>query len=470
MNYNELLMKVYSKSPQIVQTMGINLMDLHHRMLISSKEYQVWDRLLRKSETWTLSEFQEYQNKHLRRVVFYAYNNISFYKRLYDDYGVNINSIRTIDDLEKLPVIRKEQIINNCDILSKPTKSDIIQHTSGTTGKPLTIRISHSNDVLFKAVSYGRRNVWSNYNSGWIARFVGDRPVKNCNELLLYRKSYIMRRAIFPSYCISLKTLPRIISDLKYLNIEYIWAYPSTAYLIAKYLQMLDVYLPMKGVFYSSEPMYELQKGVITERFKSKCYGFYGQAEEVVSAVECGEGKYHLTMIDGIMEVSLDSGNVPPGDKGFVIATSLHNYAMPLIRYKLGDYTGYQDCDCQCNRISPTIYPIETKMEDFIVTPDGKIISPSLLTFPLKYSNDIIESQVVKTDLNEINVYIVRGERFNEQDAITLRESFKSILGNQMIVNIICTEKIHSTSAFKKRFVINMLGRDYIETAFNETK
>jgi phenylacetate-CoA ligase len=109
-------------------------------------------------------------------------------------------------------------------------------------------------------------------------------------------------------------------------------------------------------------------------------------------------------------------------------------------------------------------------MEDFIVTPEGKIISPSLLTFPLKHSNDIIESQVVQTDLNEVNVYIIRGERFNEQDEITLRESFKPILGNQMIVNIICTEKIHSTSAFKKRFVINKLGRDYIETAFNETK
>src|SRR5690606_35670462 len=113
----------------------------------------------------------------------------------------------------------------------------------------------------------------------------------------------------------------------------------------------------------------------------AKFFGFYGQAEEIISAVECKNGNYHLTMIDGITEIIRNDDPVTYGEKGVVIASSLHNYSMPLIRYALNDYTGLKEGDCECGCSIPMIYPIETKLEDFIITPDGKIISPSLLTF-----------------------------------------------------------------------------------------
>jgi len=464
----ERLMNIYNLSPRVIQTVGINIYELKEWKIRKSKRFKRNLVFLKKTEKWKKEEFIDYQNKHLRNIVEYAYKNVPFYHKLYKKEGIDISKIKTVDDLQKLPIVKKEDIIKYWDsFLSSKREKFTTHHTSGTTGTPLEIRISHSLDVLDKANAY-RRNLWAGYHGEWIARFVGDNPVKDCNDKTLFRKSYVMKRVIFPSYCLSLERMPHILTTLQKLNVKFIQSYPSTAYLLAKFLEKNDEYLSLKAVLYSSEPMYDFQRRLIEERFKTKAFGFYGQAEVVVSALECEEGEYHITMVDGILEIARDGKMMSSGEKGFTIVTSLHNYAMPLIRYALNDYTGYKDDDCACGRNLPLIYPVETKAEDFIVTPDGKIISPSILTFPLKHARGIIESQIVQESLDKIIVNIVPDENYTEKDERYLLNSLKGVLGENIEIETKYVKNIPQTNAFKKRFVINKLGRDYIEKAFRE--
>lgn len=465
---NKLSMELYHRSPKFIQTIGINIFELQERRLRKSNKFYNWTNLLRKTESWRDEDFIRYQNRHLKNIVEYAYKYVPFYHKLYKENGIDISKIQTIDDLEKLPIIKKEDIIKYSNsFLSTKKEKFITRHTSGTTGKPLKARISYNSVVLDKANAY-RRDIWARYDGGWTARFVGDTPVKDCNDKTLFRKSYTTKRVIFPSYCLSLEKLPYILNTLKKQNIEFIQTYPSTAFILAKFLEMSDTYLPLKAVLYSSEPMYDFQRELIEERFKTKVFGFYGQAEGVISALECEKREYHLTMVDGVLEIVKDGKRISQGEKGFSVVTSLHNYAMPLIRYALNDYTGYKNKTCNCDRTSPLIYPIETKLEDFVITPSGKILSPSLLTFPLKDARNVIESQIIQKTIDSIIIKIVPAEGYTNSDELAILNSFKQLLGAEMSIKIEDIKKIYQTKAYKKRFVVNELGGDYVEKAFGK--
>ena len=462
--------KVYFGCPRFIQEIGINIYEFKNSwMPMKSSRYRYWYSLLKNSEKWSRKNQEEFQNRYVRTMVNYAYDNVPYYRKTYEQNNIDVSKIKRIEDLERLPILTKDDIRgNHAKLVSQNEKKFIESHTSGTTGTPLSLMISQDVRLLSLANGYGRRFVWANYDGSYVARFVGDKPVKNCNARPIYRKDFVMKRLIFPSYCLSFDNLEMIIQQLTKLRVKYLQAYPSTAYIIAKFLELKDEYLKIDSLFYSSEPLLSFQKDLIKTRLQTKLYGYYGQAEHVVSAMECEKGNYHLTIVDGFLEVVDGKGERIYGNgKGFVVATSLHNKAMPFIRYFLGDFTGYMDSECECGRQLPLIYPIESKCDDFIVTSDGRLISPSLMTFPFKHSRGIIESQIIQKSLDRIIVRIVKTDEFKESEEKSLLLALKSITG-EMNIRIEYATNIHQTNCFKKRWVINEIGDDYLSRAFYE--
>jgi phenylacetate-CoA ligase len=467
---SDISMRVYNKCPRFIQTWGINLVEIREWLINHSSSVNGYLNLLKQSQNWKDEDFLEYQNSRLRQIVMFADREIPFYRRFYKEHHIDASSIRTIEDLEKLPIISKRDVISNWDDLIplKKMRSEL-SYTSGTTGTPLKIRVSKDCISVNRASSI-LRNSWAGHNGELVARFVGDRPVANCSDRRLYRRSYVMHRLFFPSYCISIHTFQEILDSLAKHKVQYLQCYPSTAFILAKFLQGRDEYFPLKAMLFSSEPMYVFQRDLIEERFQTKTFGFYGQAEKVISASECEKGNYHLAMIDGVLEVVQGEERAKPGERGFAIATTLCNFAMPLIRYRLDDYTGIREEKCECGRNSPIIFPIEAKSDDLVITPDGNIISPSSLTFPFKHVQHIIESQIVQKSLDQIIIRIVPSENFSSHDESMLMEAFNDYLGEGMSIRIERVSSIHHSGSFKKRFVISELTGDIFERAKREGK
>jgi len=247
------------------------------------------------------------------------------------------------------------------------------------------------------------------------------------------------------------------IEKLKNFRPKAIEGYPSTVYILAKYLESRGDFFPLKAVLTSSETLYSFQREVIERVFQCKIFDFYGQAERVIFATECEKHEgHHINLDYGITEIVNDEGeSVKEGEMGWIVGTSLHNFGMPFIRYKTNDVTMLKIKGCSCGRVLPVMEDVTTKAEDIVVTRDGRYISPSILTHPFKPLHSIKMSQIIQEDLDNIIVKIVTSDSFNQNDAQTLISGLKTRLGEEMKIHLEYVYEIERKKNGKFKWVVS---------------
>jgi phenylacetate-CoA ligase len=238
---------------------------------------------------------------------------------------------------------------------------------------------------------------------------------------------------------------------------EALEAYPSSAYLLARYAEAARLHLPLKCVFTTSEPLLPIQREVIEERFRCPVFDSYSQAERVMFSSECeAHDGQHVYEEYGVTELVDGAGApVPMGSVGRVVATSLHNFGMPLIRYALGDVTSMVGRSCRCGRTLPLAGGVATKEEDVLVAPDGRVISPTVLTSVFKDAHPVAKSQILQLRPDEITVRIVRLGAFTPDDERLIEREFKIRLGQDVRVRFEYVKDIPSSARGKFRWVVS---------------
>jgi phenylacetate-CoA ligase len=185
-------------------------------------------------------------------------------------------------------------------------------------------------------------------------------------------------------------------------------------------------------------------------------FDFYGSAERVIFAGECAEhaGK-HLFDEYGATEVTDESGTpVSAGARGYLTGTSLWNRGMPMIRYQTSDVTRLLSEPCRCGRVLGRMADITTKAEDIVITPDGRFISPSVLTHPFKPFDQILKSQVVQDANDHITVSIVASASFTPDHRAQLERGIRARLGDRMHVETRLVDDIPPEKSGKFRWVV----------------
>jgi phenylacetate-CoA ligase len=112
--------------------------------------------------TWDKTKLKNYQDKQLKFVVKYAYQNVPFYHKSYKEAGVDVNSFRGMNDLDKLPIIKKEEFKHQPvkEITSSEFELATLKkvRTSGSTGTPFEVYLTPKEDAWRKAI-YMRANI-----------------------------------------------------------------------------------------------------------------------------------------------------------------------------------------------------------------------------------------------------------------------------------------------------------------------
>ena len=212
----------------------------------------------------------------------------------------------------------------------------------------------------------------------------------------------------------------------------------------------------MQAVLTSSETLHTAQREALGAAFQCRVFDFYGAAERVIFAGECDtHGRKHLFDEYGVTEFVDDDGRaLPAGKAGYMVGTSLWNRGMPLIRYQTSDIARLETSSCACGRGLGVLSDVATKAEDIVVTPDGRFISPSVLTHPFKPFDQILKSQIVQDAPDHLEVKIVPSTAFTDAHRLALEAGLRARVGAAMHIDTRLVDALPAEPSGKFRWVI----------------
>ena len=461
-----LVDKIYQSSPAFLQSMYISLYGLKlYRTEYGSKFRKSLEQF-EKMQFYSDREIAEYQNEQLSSLIEHCYRNVPYYRQVMEDRKLTPADIRTTENLHKLPVLTKDDIRRHSHDLRAqnigPSKL-AAGYTSGSTASPLELFYDNRVRMMKNVVD------WRQKRSAGLD--LGDRLAIFWGRILVpaeavkppfWRSNWVLNHQLFSSYHLSTDNIDSYLDQLEKSQTKALEGYPSTIYILARSLLSRSRKLPMKAVFTSSETLFPHQREAIEEAFESKVFDFYGLAERTAFATECPSHEgLHFNMDFGITEI-LDKNLDPvsPPAIGKIVATGLHNYGMPLIRYDTGDVTGLQDRKCSCGRSFPLMQGVTSRAEDIITTSDGRYLSFASLSLPFKQMKNLVEAQIIQEDVQHLRIKLVKKTGYSESDGQYLKEEFRKRIGMKTQIDLEYVDSIPRTKSGKFRFVISRVPLD----------
>ncbi len=332
------------------------------------------------------------------------------------------------------------------------------EHTSGTTGKPL--HLWHSRETLnaWYALLEARMRRWYGIDRGdrWailggqlVAPVARDRPP-------YWVWNFALRQLYLSAYHLAPDNIAAYLEAMRRHEVVYLLGYPSGLYALARVALERGLAAPrLRVVIGNAEPLLAHQREAIEAAFGCPARETYGMAEYAAAGSDCQHGRLHLWPEAGHVEILADDGDTPQpaGTAGRLIATALLNADMPLIRYETGDRATAAADACACGRGLPVLAAIEGRVDDVIITPDGRHIGRLDPVF--KADLPIREAQIIQETRDTLRVLYVPTEAYTAADGQALIGRIHDRVGGEMGVVLEAVAEIPRSAGGKFRAVIS---------------
>ena len=364
---------------------------------------------LNKQAFWPPSKLAEYQAKRLQRIIRYAYEKVPFYNEMMKNSGIKPEEIKTSDDLNKLPIIRKKDIRENRgEIVSRDfdIKKLKMKSTSGSTGEPLSIYLS-PREIEFRMAKHLRANISCGQKAfdKWVT-LTGPQHFGKSTRLQRLFRFYV------PTAVSVFDDVSTQISKIERLKPDVLDGYSSSLFLLSNEIEKTNVKtIKPRFIIGGAELIDKYSREQIEKVFGVQFFDQYSSVELERMAWQCHEGKgYHIDADAMILQFLDKNGDeVSVGERGEIVCTSLFNYSMPLIRYAVGDVGTPSNETCECGRTLPLMKMVEGRKDSLLLLPNGRIVTPRAFTIALhefKYYNSIEKFKIIqkKLDAFEFNI------------------------------------------------------------------
>jgi phenylacetate-CoA ligase len=134
-----MIREIIKKSPYFIQQPIRIMFNKMPYVVQYGRVFNDTYKFLQQSQNWTKERLQNYQLKKIRELLNFCYDYVPFYQKKWNDYGINVKTIKDFEDFKKLPFTTKQELINNSEEFI-PTVFDreklIRTRSGGTTGSP----------------------------------------------------------------------------------------------------------------------------------------------------------------------------------------------------------------------------------------------------------------------------------------------------------------------------------------------
>lgn len=400
----------------------------------------------------------------LRNLVRHAWDHIPVYRRLWNDHGVTPADVQCAGELARLPWVEKNQLIDaglEARDARIPGEELDEMRTSGTSGRSIHIVRNRFE------VRVTRRAILRHFVR------IGMRPwhrtITMASGWLKNRKGRIMRHISKTRHIEPQTPLDEQIQTLEEFRPAAIVGQTGGIYLLARELLRRGRTFPLGFVVPTGATLMPEMRQAMRTAFSVDPRDMYGAIETGPITWQCRNGVYHIDADRVIVEIVDEQGRpMPVGQPGQVVCTYLFAWSMPFIRYRLFDISALSSATCDCGCRFPLMEPVQGRVNDFLPTPRGDVVSPHFFfhLFDDARMNPVKEWRIIQESESRLLYEYIPEEQHDpaalERGVGRIRERF----GAACIVESRAVAALPMTSVGKRRCIISKLRNP--NTTFDE--
>lgn len=363
--------------PRFALSVPVNLMGAYQRLSRYPTSMFEWRDRWRALEHLSLDQQASLKLEALRRVLIAA-RNTPFYGRRMREAGFDPNRLKDFEDIKQLPPLTREELRAHSAEMINPDFEGIVSEKSsgGTTGDPVkyrlprTLAFSQGYAMLYQFCSWHGIEAMDR-RATLAARYLG----RGTNGR--YAFNFFENQLVLGVHALNEESIDNYVRALRRAKLRWMQGHPSALLLLAELAKSKGLDLPeIPSIALTGESFTETDRDRLTASFGATVFATYGQGEQTLAGGECEylDG-YHLHPAFGHVEIEHTNWGA-----GEVIATSLLNDVMPLIRYRTGDLAEAIDpSPCECGRTWPRLRGLQGRSDDTLFDARGRPVLPVAL-------------------------------------------------------------------------------------------
>lgn len=411
---------------------------------------------LEHSQWWKPEEIKAKQLRQVGQLVTHAYHTVPFYKQRLDEAGIVPKGRITANQFAKIPLLKREDIQRAGNALHSakvpPSHGQVGEiFTSGSTGLPIRALRTRLSMFFFDAITL-RGHYWHGFDLNKKLAAIrnskkGHAPYPNGGK---GRWGNITTPATGAGEAVTLNLLCTAKQQVDWLQRqkpEYLLTLPSNFRQIAEYCLERKIRLPnlLKGQTIS-EVVSPAVREICREALGIELCDIYSAREAGYMALQCPfHEHYHVQSEAAMMEILNAEGKAcAPGEVGRVAVTPLHNFAMPLLRYDIGDYAEAGEA-CPCGRGLPVLKRILGREQGMLVLPSGAKMTTLLGSGDIKKLLGLApvrQYQFVQKDLETIEARLAAKRGLTAAEEKNIAEWLAAKFGHPFTVKFTYLDEI----------------------------
>jgi phenylacetate-CoA ligase len=416
---------------------------------------------LEKSQWSAPSDIAALQRYKLDRLLRHGRATVPLYRQRFGPVVREDSSL--LDAFDRLPLTSKHDLVHSNPELQSDSYRGFVttKTTGGSTGQAVTVRKSRLATALEAAAN------WRGFR--WVGIDIGHRqgrlwgvPASRSGRFRARAVDWAAHRWRCSAFQFSAEDMARYLRELERFRPQYLYGYASMLRSLAEYLQETNQSFPgeLRAVVSTSEPLTGPDRSLFERAYSTRVFNEYGCGELGTIAHECEKGRLHLHAENLLVEILDPETGLATDGPGEVVVTELNNLAMPLIRYRLGDFAVMSREQCPCGRQLPTLRDILGRSYDMVRNREGKRFHGEFFMYIFEDARirglGVDAFQVVQHDYDHVTVRIVPSKEFGNVSETFIRQRIRDGLGEFVDVAFERVAAIERERSGKMRLIVGM--------------
>jgi phenylacetate-CoA ligase len=420
--------------------------------------YSWLKRHVRKSE----QEICNYEEERLKELLLYAHNHVPYYHKVLSAYEVVKRGRVHLENFESLPLLTKELMRGAQEELKSDElrKRRYYYNTSGgSTAEPVRFiqdKEYWEGDVAATLLFFSMAS--KDVGEPEIKLWGSERDIiEGTTGWKTKLQNWLYHRTLLNSFMMDECEMERYVCVWNKVKPKVVWSYTDSIYELSRFAERKALKLyPPASVIVTAATLNESIKRYVEKTLQTRILNQYGSREVGAIACECLEQK-GLHIFTWRLYVELINGKcrkVDEGEEGEIIITSLENYSMPLIRYRIGDMGIAAKEKCTCGINLRLLQKVTGRITDHFRRIDGGLIHGEYFTHLFYFRPWVKKFQVVQNEYKLIKIYVVKEGEASLEDMNHIARKIKLVMGEDCQVEFEFVDELRPTRSGKYLYTI----------------